>query len=153
MGRQRAPPIAADRDQRHALGRRGIGDPVDMGDGEIIDDADDFILNVAEPLSTERAVAVFLEKPAHLVAGFGHHVLQTRKHGATNLIARPVSVAPGGQRGQFVAQTIGIDQIGEFGLFGGHVFGVPERWISISNRGFTIVSMKASTFSSNGARE
>ena len=61
--RQQAAAVAAGRDDRHALGVRGIGRPVDVRDRVVVEQADELVLERREPGGAAPPVAVRLERP------------------------------------------------------------------------------------------
>jgi hypothetical protein len=62
------------------FGSRGIRHRIDMRDGEIVDDADDFILNKRKPLSAERAEPIGQEQCLYPRAGLLADLFQDREY-------------------------------------------------------------------------
>ena len=84
-GGEQAAPIAAGRDDGHALGVGGVGGAVDVGDRVVVDEADELVLERGEALGAAPAFAVGGELPGRLGARGAQQLLELVEHGRAGL--------------------------------------------------------------------
>ena len=106
-GRQRAAAVAADGDDAHALGRGGVGDGVDVVDGETVDGLHDRVLEVGEPARAWRALAVGHEAPLGIGVPVGQRLLRQSTM-AARAASRQRRPRLAGERDQPVAQSLTV---------------------------------------------
>ena len=93
-GRERAAPIAADRDQRQPLGRGGVAHREDLCRGEIEERVDDAVGQRGKPLGGGAPVPVLLQPVADQPAPVGKHLLEKLQHRARGAgVSAPCSAA------------------------------------------------------------
>ena len=76
VGGEQAAAVAARRDDRHALGVGRVGRPIDVGDGVVVEHADELILERRKAGGAAAPVAVRLEPLARRFARRRHQSLQ-----------------------------------------------------------------------------
>ena len=111
--RQRAAAITADGDDRHALGRGRVLGAIDMGDGEIVERGDDLIHQMRQPLGAGDAAAILHQHLFGDLAPAGDALLKDKQHGGARRRAGAVAIGFGGQRRQFLAQRLAVDDLVE----------------------------------------
>ncbi len=113
-GRQRAAPIAADRDDRHALSGRAVLDPVDMGRGEIVERPDQLIHKMRQPFGAGIAAAILLQHRFGDLSPLAKPALEQLEDGRARGLAGAVAGARRRQRRHVAAQGFAIDDFVEF---------------------------------------
>ena len=81
-GRQQRAAVAAGGDDRHALGVRRIGRPVDVRHRVVVEDADQLVLEVRQPGGATAPAVVCFELAAGRGTRIGDQRLQALDHGA-----------------------------------------------------------------------
>ncbi len=109
-GRQRAAAVAADRDDRHALGGRRVLRAVDMGGREVVERADDLVHQMRQPRGAGGAAAVVHQHRFGGLAPVGDALLEDLQCGGTRLGRRAVARGFFRQRREFAAQGVAVDQ-------------------------------------------
>ena len=108
VGRERAAPVTADRDQRQLLGGGGVARRKDAGRGEIEQRVDDRIGERGEALGAALALAVLLQPVADEAAPVRQHLLQEVQHRLPR--RRRVRAALGGNGGELGLQPVVVDR-------------------------------------------
>jgi hypothetical protein len=120
-GRQQAAAIPAGRDNRHVLALGRILGGVEMGGGELVEDADDLVLHLREALGAGAALAVLEQKLLGLGASLGKRRLQALRHRQAQLALATAIVA--GDAAEVGLHGLDVEQ------FGGGAFGLFEHGI------------------------
>ena len=119
-GGQRTAAITADTDDRHALAGRQVGGPENVKNGEIVEAADNFILQMGKPAGTDIAGAIFAQQFfSHFASVFGGF-FQAGQHLHANLVVVAIAVRFAGERGQLLTQLVRINERIEMGVGFGH---------------------------------
>ena len=113
-GGERSPPVAADRDQRQALGGGGVAGRKDMCGGEVEERFDDRVGKRGEALGGVRPVPVLLEAAADDQPAILQHLAQELQHRlAPRRRRRAVPRGDGGELGTqppFIDRALGYAQ-------------------------------------------
>ncbi len=91
-GRHQAAAVAAGGDDRHALGFRRILRGIEVLADELVEDADDLVLQAAQPLGAVPAVAVLEQQLLGDDARVGERRLQALRHRDAQLALASVKV-------------------------------------------------------------
>ncbi len=105
-GREQAAAIAAGGDDGHALGVRGVGGAVDVGDRVVEEQCDQLILKPGEAVGALAALTVGFELLPGLLAGGLDQPLAALEYSGTSLGGCAVGIE---QRRQFDPELLGIE--------------------------------------------
>ena len=105
-GRQQPAPVAPGGDDRHALGVRRIGRPVDVRDGVVVEHADELVLERDKPAAQRRPLPSLSSPPARGFARRRDERLQAQDEGGSRLRGVPVRAE---SRAQLLAQLARVE--------------------------------------------